>query len=237
MVLKWAEKHKLIDAAPAIERPGKPKPRDKYLTRDQVAALQDAAQMPHVRLFVAVAYATAGRAGAVLGLTWDRCDFKRGKINLEDETILTPHKGRAVVPMTNTVRMELDRARRAAFSEYVIEWAGRRVASVKKGVAAAAKNAGLPRVSPHMLRHSAAVHMAEAGVPFEEIASYLGHTDVRLTRRIYARFSPDALRNAAAALELPVRDDQETPTQISPKSLSFMVGATGIEPVTPTMST
>ena len=56
-------------------------------------------------------------------------------------------------------------------------------------------------VSPHMMRHSAAVHMAEAGVPMDEIAQYLGHTNARVTREVYARFSPDYLRNAAAALE------------------------------------
>jgi hypothetical protein len=48
---------------------------------------------------------------------------------------------------------------------------------------------------------SAAVHMADAGVPMEEIAQCLGHSDVEVTRRIYARFSPDYLSGAAAALE------------------------------------
>jgi integrase len=35
----------------------------------------------------------------------------------------------------------------------------------------------------------------------EEIAQYLGHSDVNVTRQIYARFSPDYLRKAASALE------------------------------------
>jgi integrase len=52
-----------------------------------------------------------------------------------------------------------------------------------------------------MLRHSAAVHMAEEGVPMSEISQYLGHSDTRITEQIYARFSPDYLRRAAAALE------------------------------------
>ena len=84
----------------------------------------------------------------------------------------------------------------------MIEWAGERVGSVKKGLATAAEAAGLPKVSPHMLRHSAAVRQAEMGVPMEEIASHLGHTDTKITRAIYARFSPEALSRSAAALEL-----------------------------------
>jgi hypothetical protein len=83
-----------------------------------------------------------------------------------------------------------------------------RVGSVKKGLATASKKAKLKKVSPHMLRHSAAVRMAEDGVPMEEIASYLGHSDVNVTRKVYARFSPDHLRGAAAALEL---DDLTAP--------------------------
>jgi integrase len=50
------------------------------------------------------------------------------------------------------------------------------------------------------MRHTAAVWMAEAGVPMPVIAQYLGHTDSRITERVYARFSPDYLRGAADAL-------------------------------------
>jgi len=207
MVLKWAEKHKLIASAPPIERPALPKRHaDKHLTTNQVRQLAEACKAPHLELFVHLAFATAGRAAAILGLTWDRVHFDRGKIDLEDPDIKVAHKGRAVVPLTRTLRVRLIEAQRGARSAYVIEWNGERVGSVKKGLATAAKNAGLPHVHPHMLRHSAAVRQAEAGVPMEEIASYLGHANPKVTRDIYARFSPEALSKGAAALEL---DDEE----------------------------
>jgi integrase len=44
--------------------------------------------------------------------------------------------------------------------------------------------------------------MAEDGVPMGEIASFLGHSDSRITERVYARFSPQHLRRAAKSLEL-----------------------------------
>lgn len=56
-------------------------------------------------------------------------------------------------------------------------------------------------MSPQFLRHTAAVWMAEAKPPMAEIAQYLGHEDDRITQRVYARYSPDYLRQAAAALE------------------------------------
>jgi integrase len=51
-----------------------------------------------------------------------------------------------------------------------------------------------------VLRHTAAVWMAEAGIPMAEIAQYLGHSDDRITSRVYARYGPDHLRKAAAAI-------------------------------------
>ena len=51
-----------------------------------------------------------------------------------------------------------------------------------------------------MLRHSAAVHMAEDGRSMESIAQFLCHDDVNTTRKIYARFSPGYLAQEAKAL-------------------------------------
>ena len=59
---------------------------------------------------------------------------------------------------------------------------------------------GRPDVSPHMLRHSAAVWLAEDGHSMHEIAQFLGHDDVKTTTKIYARFSPTHLRKLADSL-------------------------------------
>lgn len=193
--LRWHDR-----ATPAkIEMPPSPPPRDRYLTRAERDALVAAAETPHIRLFVEVAIATAARAQAVLDLTWTRVEFDRGQIRLA--TGESGKKGRATVPMTKRVRKALEEAHKVATTPYVIEYAGRKVGSVKKGFARACIKAGLAGVSPHTLRHTAAVWMAEAGRPMDEIAQYLGHSDPRVTYRVYARFSPDYLRGAADALE------------------------------------
>src|SRR5579885_228458 len=194
--LRWQDRN-----TPAIvEMPRTPPPRSRHLSRDQYRTLRDAARTtPHLYLFVVLAYTTAGRASAILDLTWDRIDFPRGLIRLglgEKRA-----KGRATVPMTEGAREALIEAERAALSDYVIEYAGRRVASVKRAFAAAARRAGIPWCTPHVLRHTAAVHMVESGVPIEEVAQYLGHSSNSVTYRVYARFSPSYLRRAASALE------------------------------------
>ena len=105
------------------------------------------------------------------------------------------------MPINDTLLVALIEAKRTSLSPHVIEWGGVRVLSVKKGIAAAAKRAGV-RCSPHVLRHTAAVWMAESRVPMAEIAQYLGHENSRTTERVYARFSPDYLQGAAATLDL-----------------------------------
>lgn len=200
--LKWAEDHRLIIKAPRIWKPEKPRPRTRYLSRQDAERLLASAQMPHMQLFITLALTTAGRMGAILALTWDRVNFERGIIQLDDPERDRTRKGRATVPMNGSSRKALEAARKAALSDYVIEWGGKPVGSVKKGIREAARRAGLDGVSAHVLRHTAAVWMAEAGVPMSEIAQYLGHSSTAVTERVYARYSPDYLRGAASALEL-----------------------------------
>lgn len=183
-----------------FEAPSAPPPRDRHLNRDEFERLVASCIQPHVRLFVILALSTAGRKQALLDLTWTRVDFERGQIRLG--VVGERHrKGRATVTMTDRLRAELVAASEVAMTPYVIEYAGRKVGNIKKGFALACKRTGLDDVTPHDLRHTAAVWMAEAGASMSEIAQVLGHTDERITFRVYARFSPEYLRRAMSALE------------------------------------
>ena len=192
--LRWHDRN-----TPAlVELPSKPPPADEYLTRDQYETLLASTETLHIRLFIVLALATAGRMTAILELTWDRVDFDRGLIRLG--TGEKRRKGRATVPMTDRAHGELMAAAVARTCAYVVEYGSGPVKKIRKAFAAAALAAGVPWCTPHVLRHTAAVWMAEDGVPMAEIAQYLGHTDSRITERVYARFSPSHLRRAARAL-------------------------------------
>jgi integrase len=205
IALSWAVKKGLIEKAPYIKRPAQPAPKADYLTREQFNQFLAACDMPHMRRFAILAITTGARASAILDLTWDRVDFQRGLVIFKKPTdIERQMKGRALVPMNATLRAALKEGQEGALSEYVIEWAGQKVTRIVKGFRAAAHRAGLPFVTPHVMRHSAAVWMAEAGVDFEEIAQYLGHSDSRITARVYARFSPTHLRKAASVLDIEI---------------------------------
>lgn len=198
--LRAALRKALGPQAPSIRLPPKPRPRSRYLTPDEAKRLIDAAGMPHLRLFMLLALYTGGRPGALLDLSWQRVDFSSGRISLDNPGRDRTAKGRATVPMADAIRDDLRQAHAAALTDHVIEWAGKPVGSVKKGIARAAQRAGLEGVTPYVLRHTAARWMVEGGVPIVEVAQYLGHTSPNVTFRVYGRYSPEYLRRAGDAI-------------------------------------
>ncbi|MBC8718756.1 tyrosine-type recombinase/integrase [Ochrobactrum sp. Marseille-Q0166] len=123
-------------------------------------------------------------------------------IYLRDPSDAARRKGRAIVPINATLLAVLKEARTGAMTDYVVEWAGQPVKSLKKGIATAAEKAGLDGISARVFRHTAAVWMIEAGVPMEEVSQYLGHKNSAIPSRVYARYPPTHLRKAAEALDM-----------------------------------
>lgn len=192
--LRWHDKNTPAE----FDLPPEGPPRENYITPKQYKKLLEATSSPHMKLFITMAWGTAARSNAILGLTWDRVDFERKMIDFGHGE---KNKRRAKVPMTNNVYEALIEAHTARTCEYVIEYGSQQVKSIRKGFKLTADRAGLI-VSPHDLRRSAAICMAESGVPMEEIAQFLGHTNTAITYRAYARYSPDYLRKAASALDI-----------------------------------
>lgn len=197
--LRFAERSKIIDRAPHIWRPEKPAPKERFLDRDEIGRLLESCSAPHIQLAVALLLGTAARVGAILDLEWSRVDFERSHINLRLDDAAT-RKGRAVVPMNGMTRAALQTAHEAAISDYVVEYGGEQVRSIRTGFTAACRRAGLENVRIHDLRHTAAVHMVQAGIAMSRVSQYLGHSNTSVTERVYARYSPSSLQDAAEVL-------------------------------------
>lgn len=195
--LKWAVRTKLIAEAPFIPLPEGSPPRDLWITRQEAAKLVKAAGSFHIQLFILLAKNTAARAGAILDLTWDR--VKHGRIDFNDPTKPRTRKKRAVVPIAPELVEPLQEARIGARTAFVIEYAGKPVRSIKKGFHRAAVKAGMPKVTPHVLRHSVATWLAEDGVPLADIAAMLGNSE-KMVERVYAKYTPGYLSLAVKSL-------------------------------------
>lgn len=185
-------------AAPSIWLPPASKPRDNWLTKDQARTLVDLAKSPHIKLFITLGLATGARAGAILDLEWKRVDFAHGTVDFHPAGREQTNKRRTVVPMNATARTALQTAYAGRLTDHVIEFNGQPIKSVKKAIERLAVDSGIP-FSPHVLRHTCAVWMAQADVPMQKISQYLGHTSTRVTETVYARYSPSFMKDASDA--------------------------------------
>lgn len=77
------------------------------------------------------------------------------------------------------------------------------------------------RLSPHILRHSRAMHLYDAGVPLPYIRDILGHVDLSTTE-IYARASTEAKRKALEAVYADVVTADLAEWNQNPELLSWL---------------
>lgn len=212
--LVWALEHKWITTKPIISNPVKtPLPRDRWITKDEARRLIAGCTEPHVRTFVTVALMTAARMGAILEARWEQVDWEAKRLDFGPGH---GNKRRSVAPLNGELERALRAAKELACSDYIIEYRGRQVHTIKNGFAAACRRAGLVDVTPHILRHSAATWLALDGVPLNEIARLLGDTEATV-ERVYAKHTPEFLRRATGALQL----------GISPGAPALQVKGTG----------
>lgn len=207
--LAWAVNESWLQQAPHVEGPPTPQPRDRWLTREEAQRLISCCGEFHVRVFTMLALHTAARSGAILDLKWANVSFDRRRL---DYGFDRGNKRRVrAAPITDDLLFVLSQAKQLAESEYVVEFAGAGVSSIRTGFLAACRRAELPGVTPHVLRHTAATWMAQNGASMWEIAGLLGNS-IEMVTRTYTKHSPDHLRRAASAMEgISSLSGEETP--------------------------
>ena len=205
--INYAKAEGRITYAPTVHLPQKPDGKDRWLRREEAAALLNSARNGHestrgyLPLFILIGLYTGARKGAILSLRWPQVDFINGRINFNEPGVARTSKGRAHLPIPKRLLTFLRLARRRGSDlGFVIHRDGRRIARVKRGFNAACDDAGLPAVTPHTLRHTCGTWLAQAGVPLDKIGPWLGHTDARTTQ-LYAHHHPDFMAEALKAVD------------------------------------
>ena len=155
------------------------------------AALRD-------RAMLEVLYGTGARASEIVGLDLRAVDLDEATAVLTgkgNRQRMVPLGGPAVEAIRGWLPARLDLGPKddAVF----VNLRGRRLTrqTVFDIVRRAAETAGLDifEVSPHVLRHSAATHMIEAGADIRSVQEMLGHANVNTTQ-VYTRVTPRHLR-------------------------------------------
>jgi len=195
-----------------FDLPEKGDPRDRWLKTDEIVKLFAAARrlskgdrLSRGERFLWLALETAGRVQALLDLTWDRVDFETGMISLNVPGRKKTKKRRAEVPMSKALRPILLRAYDERDGDLVLDtkapiWTTLQHIAIEAGLAPkqvlrSGKKPAATGVSPHVLRHTAATHMARRGVSLFLIAKVLGNS-VTVVERTYAKYAPGDLQGA-----------------------------------------
>ncbi len=196
-----------LDAVPAVTLPKRSQPKDRHLTRSEVARLLWACRhIEHLKRWFLITLYTGSRKQVVPPMTWTVnldsgwIDMEKGIIHRRGARERETDKQRPPCRMHRRLRGFLRRWHAADARHgwaHVCRWQGKPIASVNRSFASLRKSAGLDSdVTPHTLRHTYATWMADAGVPPAEAAGYLGMS-LETYSRVYLHHSPDHQRLAA----------------------------------------
>lgn len=179
--------------------PGNDAPaKDTVLSVADSAALWLASEHPHERMFLALAFGTLGRPEALLDVRRDMVDFDRGLIALNPPGRKQTRKHRPTVPLAPFLRPWLE----AAPEGPLVAWNGKPIESFKTAWRRMRRDAYLPAaVVAKTIRHTMATELRAADVPEAEIQGMLGHRAFGGKTEVYAKYRPDYLGEATAAID------------------------------------
>jgi integrase len=212
-ILADAVRDNLIAKNPAagVKLPRTTRKRPVYLSHQQVAALA-AASGENEGLVLTLAY-TGLRWGEVVGLRVRDLDMLRRRASITENAVQsgkqiyvgTPkaHKRRTVpLPeflLTHLARQCEGRERGDLLFGYDGQHL-RRPHPTSGWFAKAVAESGIPRATPHDLRHTAASLAVSAGANVKAVQKMLGHASAAMTLDIYADLFDDDLEAVATAL-------------------------------------
>jgi len=174
--------------------------RERILTRDEELRLLAACEnryRGHLRPILICALDTGMRRGEIFGLKWSDVDFEERVLTIRAFNTKTMKERQ--VSLTTRLALELERlwAESAKVRDQLVFGFTN---NVKNSFRSVRKQANLPDIRFHDLRHTAATRLVAAHLPLPEVGRVLGHTQANTTYR-YVNANIETTRRAAAALD------------------------------------
>ena len=185
----------------AIERPRKEYKLPKVISKEDVLAMIKTIKNLKHKCIICFLYSAGLRREELLNLRAEDIDSKRMVVRINNAK---GNKDRFTI-LSATLLQDLRLYYQAYHPMgYLFEgqhggkYSGRSVVEIVKR---AARNAGIRiTVTPHMLRHSFATHLLEAGTDLRIIQKLLGHSDIKTTQ-VYLQISQASIKNIKSPLD------------------------------------
>jgi integrase len=208
-----------------VKAPRQSRKEISTLTREQARHFLNTAKGDRLAALYLLAIHTGLRQGELLGLKWNDVDLDRGTLQVrrilsaakEGPTFTTPknNKGRSVRLTTQAVQALRDHRTRQA--EEKLKHDGRwqdhslvfttlvgtplnRHNVFSRSFKPLLRDAGLPNIPFHGLRHSFATLMLAGGEHPKVVQEMMGHSGIRVTMDFYSHVLPDMQREAVDRL-------------------------------------
>ena len=227
-VLGDATESGLLRSNPAarVPRHAKPKagnsPEMKVWTTEEVGRFLSAIESDRLQPLLGFAITTFLRRGEICGLRWEDADLERGTLAVRRARVACGGQIVEGIPKGGRARtVSIDPSTVAALRRWKAVQNAERLAwgeawtdtgylftredgqplhpqTLANEYRRLVRQAGVPPIRFHDLRHTGATLALANGVPVKVVSERLGHTDIKLTFNVYAHVLP-GMQEAAAA--------------------------------------
>lgn len=215
IILAQAEKEMLVpyNAAAKATPPKVEKKAPNYFQPETISEILKALEAEPLKwqLITHLLLVTGCRRGEIMGLKWDKVDFKENRVKIDRELIVTKSKGVSesttktsdirylTLPAETMVllrkhrreqlRLQLANGDRWIDTGYVFTQDNgdhMNPDSVTGWLRDFSKRHGLPHINPHAFRHTVASVLLANGTDIVTVAAQLGHASASTTENFYA---------------------------------------------------
>ena len=226
--LRHAQEQRILDGFVKVTLPPKSLPRERWLTRSEVAKLVWTAWRSersangrsgkgdqwrtrrHLARFILLAVYTGSRKQDVLNASFAQhpdhgfIDLDRGVWVRKAASKASTKKRQPAIPLPRHLLAHLRRWQRSG-QTFAVEFNGRPVNRIDKAFRALVAECGFGRdVIPHALRHTGVTWGMQAGMELWDASGYFGMS-VQTLLEVYGHHHPDHLQDAAAKMTRPRR--------------------------------
>jgi integrase len=197
-----------------VNVPNTGKTERRALTEYEIEILKKTATTHRGGLFALTLLYTGIRRGEALALTWNDIDLNNRTISINKAAyfngnqmdIKTPKTkaGNRIIPIPDELYEALKKAKKTSTSVFNLntQSAFKRMwdsfmTTANKIAGGNSKIKAIERITPHMLRHTYATILYNAGVDIKSSQELLGHSDIKTTLQIYTHLEDKKRKETA----------------------------------------
>lgn len=195
VMFNWGVENEYNKVNPLAKwKKSKERPRQSTLSREDLLKIREEAE-PHIQFALDLAYNLGVRTGPseLLALKWKDVDWENQVIR-----VFAPKTNKwRTIPVNPEFKERMREAQKSAQSDFLVEYRGRPIKSLKGGFRGACRRAGIDdSVISYDVRHLFCSSLLSRGSDPVAVSQLMGHASTRMTLDQYGHLMVGAKRRA-----------------------------------------